>query len=471
MRVRESFFGKVTLLAGGTIAGHVILFCVYPLLTRLYTPTDFGVLGVYAAVLSILTQLAAWRFNAAIPVPKHDLAALNLLVLCLVAVVTTTTLTAVVIWQFGITIAKWLDTPELTTYLWFLPLGLLGSGGYTSLNAWAARVSAYGLIAKTRISQSCLQVVLQVGVGVFGNGALGLILGDAAGRAGGAGTLAALVTKRNQQLRKQVSVSRMMAVARRYRHLPIFSTWSTLLNGIGSQLPSLVLVVAFGTAVAGWFNLALLVIQAPVQVLSQSIAQVFLTDAGEAHRQGRLGEYTSLIFRRLVGAAAGATLLLIVIAPSLFAVLFGDAWTESGHYVRWLAPYVFITFITAHLPSAVIILGLQRAQLTFEIIYFVCRVAALVLGIYFADPFFTVVIYASLSLLGLASYACWLFQRANCSARALLISIGREFALAAMLVSPVLIGQMLFANHGLWVWVAVSAVLVALRAVRCLKVL
>ncbi len=471
MRASESFFGKVTLLAGGTIAGHVILFCVYPLLTRLYTPTDFGVLGVYAAVLSVLTQLAAWRFNAAILVPKHDLAALNLLVLCLVAVVTTTTFTAVVIWQFGTDIAQWLDTPELTTYLWFLPLGLLGSGGYTSLNAWAARMSAYGLIAKTRISQSCLQVVLQVGVGIFGNGALGLMLGDAAGRAGGAGILAALVTKRNQQLQKQVSLSRMMAVARRYRHLPLFSTWSTLLNEVGAHLPSLLLVVAFGTAVAGWFNLALLLLLAPVHVLSQSIAQVYLTDAGEAHRKGQLGEYTSLIFRRLVGAAAGATLLLIVIAPSLFAVLFGDAWTESGHYARWLAPYVFITFVTAHLPSAAIILGLQRAQLTFEILYFVCRVGALILGVYFADPFLTVVLYASLSLLGLAGYAGWLFQRANCSARSLLMSVGREFVLAAVLVSPVLIGQMLFGNHGLWVSVAVSAFLVAWRAARSLKVL
>ena len=471
MQIDGSFLRRVMLLGGGTAAGHAILFSAYPILTRLYTPADFGVLGAYAAFLTVLTRIAAWRFNAAIPVPRQEAAALNLLVLSIVAVVATSLVTLVVVWMSGTYIARLLDTPELAGYLWFLPLALMGSGIYLSLNAWAARNAAYGLIAKTRISQSCLQVGLQIGVGLFSHGALGLVLGDAAGRAGGAGTLTALITRRNMKWHKDISTNRILAVARRYRRLPLFSTWSTLLNGLGTQLPSLLLLAVFGAAVAGWFNLAVLVLQAPVLLLGQAIAQVFLTDAGASYRQGRLPEYTGEMLHRLVAVAAAPALLFILVAPALFAGLFGEEWRDAGHYARWLTPYVFVTFISAHLPGIVIVLGLQRGELFFQVVLLLFRTISLIAGAYVASPLFTVALYAAVSVVMLSGYSCWLLRKAQCGARSLLKNTGRELAASAVLASPACIGLLVFDGLYRWVLVMLGVCFVGWYVMRTVRAL
>ena len=84
-------FGRhVVTLASGTAVGQVLLVLALPVLTRLYTPADYGALAVYSATLTVLLVLASLRFEQAIPLPEDDrvagsLLALSLLSLTLVA--------------------------------------------------------------------------------------------------------------------------------------------------------------------------------------------------------------------------------------------------------------------------------------------------------------------------------------------------------------------------------------------------
>lgn len=83
---RGSFVRNVAVLAGGTAAGQAIVVLASPVLTRLYTPEDFGVLAVYASLLCVLSTVATLRYELAIPLPKRDEDAAALVVLCLVIV-------------------------------------------------------------------------------------------------------------------------------------------------------------------------------------------------------------------------------------------------------------------------------------------------------------------------------------------------------------------------------------------------
>ncbi|MBC7345458.1 MAG: lipopolysaccharide biosynthesis protein, partial [Clostridia bacterium] len=51
---KSSFARNVAVLAGGTAVGQAIVVLASPILTRLYTPGDFGVLAVYSSLLGIL---------------------------------------------------------------------------------------------------------------------------------------------------------------------------------------------------------------------------------------------------------------------------------------------------------------------------------------------------------------------------------------------------------------------------------
>ena len=95
------------------------------LLTRLYSPQDFGLLAVYVSMLAIILLLASLRYDLAIPLPKNDNEAADVAVLSLILVVITSCLVSIIVWVFGENIAQILDLPSFASHLWLLPLGVL----------------------------------------------------------------------------------------------------------------------------------------------------------------------------------------------------------------------------------------------------------------------------------------------------------------------------------------------------------
>ena len=89
-------------------AGHQLVVLTSPVLTRLYTPEDFGVLAVYASIVSVLVVVTSLRYELAIPLPADDNTAANLLLLALAIVVALTLLNGLGIWLLGGRIGWWL---------------------------------------------------------------------------------------------------------------------------------------------------------------------------------------------------------------------------------------------------------------------------------------------------------------------------------------------------------------------------
>ncbi|HOX23097.1 MAG TPA: hypothetical protein PLL10_06490, partial [Elusimicrobiales bacterium] len=80
---KESFARGVAVLAGGTAIGQGLVLALSPVVSRLYTPDDFGTLAVYASFLGIATVIVSLRYEIAIPLPEDDKVAANLLGLSL----------------------------------------------------------------------------------------------------------------------------------------------------------------------------------------------------------------------------------------------------------------------------------------------------------------------------------------------------------------------------------------------------
>ncbi|HEX7001835.1 MAG TPA: hypothetical protein VF164_09075, partial [Trueperaceae bacterium] len=64
---------NVGMLAVGTAAGHVVSILAAPLLTRVYSPADFGLLAVFTAVTAIAGVAVSLRLGLAVAVPaEHE---------------------------------------------------------------------------------------------------------------------------------------------------------------------------------------------------------------------------------------------------------------------------------------------------------------------------------------------------------------------------------------------------------------
>ncbi len=355
-------------VGGGAVVGQLITLLAIPLLTRLYTPEEFGTLAVYASIVFIAFSVAALRYEIAIPLPGKSAVAAGLVVASLICVAAVGAALAVVVYFGGDEIVEILNAPGLRAYLWLVPVGVAGGGFYRVLNHWAIRKKAFKAIARTKISQNVSMVFTQVGLGVAGAGPVGLIVGDVIGRAGGSGTLLALVLRQDTRLFRALKLRRIAAAARRYVRFPLYSSGSALFNSAGLQVPALLVAAVYGVQAAGFFSLSQRVVSTPSWLVSQAVNQVYFGEAAEMARERPEHLYRLYLqlskYLMLLGAVIAVG--LATLSPLLFPIVFGGEWTEAGVYAQFLALAFLGQFVVAPVSLTLSVLERQRLQLAWD---------------------------------------------------------------------------------------------------------
>jgi O-antigen/teichoic acid export membrane protein len=365
--VPEGFVRNAGLIAGSAAVSYVIFFLVSPILTRIYSPEDFGILGVFASVLSITLPLVSWRYEIPITMPEDDAVAANVFAVAIIILLGMTSLGCVGFFLFGTPLMKGLHASSQWQFLCLLTGGMFAGGLFQVLNFWALRKRAFGQIARTKVAQGSMAVGTQLFLGLLHGGPLGLLLGDVFGRAAGIRILVKLVWKDREKFISGITAAGLIQAAERYKRFPIYSCSSGVLNAAGLNLPVIMMASLYGTQVAGFFSVALRLIGLPIMLLGQAAGQVFWGEASrmldEPFKLSRMF-YRTLRTMVLLGAAIVAPLMFF--APSALAVVFGEQWREAGFYVQLLSLGFLADFVATPLSSTLLALERQSWQLAWD---------------------------------------------------------------------------------------------------------
>lgn len=375
---------SIATLVGGTAVGHMITAAAMPVATRLYAPADFSVAAAFASLVGILTAVSCLRFDMAIALPEDEADGASLLVLALAAAFAFALAVGAVVAIEPRVVTDAARSVGLETYLWFLPFATLLSGAYLALQMWAARRKSFGAISRSRIAQSSLAAGAQLGLGALGRGPVGLVIAQLCNYGTGAIWLLAGAIRKDRGKLGEVNLARIAAAARRYRNFPLYSTWEALANAASIQLPILMIAALAIGPEAGYLSLAIFVLQIPMALMGQSVAQVYVSGAASADREGELGRFTEKFVVGLVKGAAGPIGLLAGFAPAAFAVIFGSGWERSGILVAWMAPWFFMQFVAVPVSSALHVTGRIKTGMVLQILALVLRAGSVVLFYYVA---------------------------------------------------------------------------------------
>lgn len=378
---KSAFARSVSLLAGWTALGQALSMATAPILSRLYTAQDFGNLQLFQSLLQFVISVAAWRYELAIVLADAEDAATDVIGLCFGAVLMTAILASVGVWGFQ-EIGYLRSFNEIRSFLWLLVVAIIGSGMYLVLTQWQLRKKQFRRIAHTRFTQSVWQVGMQVGGGVLGLGALGLVLGDVAARLSGAFSLARLALKEDGFAAKKTSLQAIKAAATRYHRFPLWSGTSSLVNVAGFALPPLLLGNLFGSAVLGMYALVERLMNAPVVFIGVAVSQVYTAEAG------RLRTDAPQAWRRLYVGTAGKfaliglvpALIMMVTGPEFFAFVLGAPWREAGVYAQAMTVAAYCNFIIWPLLPTLNLLERQDLQLYWDTGRLILVVAVIAIG-------------------------------------------------------------------------------------------
>ena len=151
---------------------------ITPILTRLYTPEDFGLLAVFVALTAILGSISSGRYELAIMLPENDEDSINIAALCFLLSISLSIIILIIITAFSGTIVNLLDNKGIKNWLYLVPFVVLMTGFRNTLNYLNTRKVLYKDIAKANIYKSVGLASVQLGVGFVKSGVTGLISGQ-----------------------------------------------------------------------------------------------------------------------------------------------------------------------------------------------------------------------------------------------------------------------------------------------------
>ena len=380
---RRSFAWNVSVMLAGTVAGQAVSLVLAPVLTRVYSPTQFGYLSVYGAVLAILGVVASLGLELAIPICMADGECANLLALNGLVLAGTTTLVALFAWLASTHMLDVLWIGSLADYRWLLPIGFACLGGYYIMVAVATRSSAFQEIARTRISQGISGPVSQILLGLAGAGTPGLVAGYVIGQSSGTALLFSRLVLRQRAWLEHITWRGIVAMTRRYATFPLLASWTRVLDMAGSGTVLFVVFSAcYSTEVAGFMFLSERVIARPLLIVSTSLLQVFTGEAGRAVTQDPLllrRRFYQVVPRQFLLVAAWI-LVANLLAAWAFPLLFGPEWGNAVPYLRALSLSYLMMSVLHPVSTTLQILEHQVTAAIWQIFRLVLVVASVLLA-------------------------------------------------------------------------------------------
>lgn len=365
----SAVFRGMGTLALGTGAARVIGVASIPVLTRIYRPEDYGVLSIFTALVAMIVPVLTLRYGVAIPLPRQDGMAMNLMALSAALMLGMTLMVSLLLGIFGPVLLGQVLMEVLAPYWWLIALGILGTGSYELLSLWATRRRAYRIIAQTQVTQSALSVVIKVGLGLLAFKPMGLLIGQVVAQSGGIGSFITRFWVDFRRIAGMISLRRMGFVARYYRGFPIYRLPSQFLLVFSMQAPFLFTATLYGAETTGQLGLAMMALALPINLLGQSVGNAYYAEISQLSRKApkKILEITKSVQKRLFMMGIPPTLVIMIFGPDLFRLAFGEIWSVAGLFASVLSIYLLLQFTSAPLIQVLNVFNKQRLFLAINV--------------------------------------------------------------------------------------------------------
>lgn len=358
------------LLLGSAFA-QVIVFSTLPIITRIYNPEDFGLFGTILATSTILSVLSTLRLEYGIMAKPIDdlqrifsgstiiLICISLCILLLLYIVDNLDL------NYDILIVT-----EYSMGIFFM---VISFSFYVIISAVASKLQKYKNLAFSKIVQAALIVSLQVSLAFFFGADIGnLIMAYIVSF-----IFASIFIIYRSKLYHLLyfDYRDVIYTIKLCREIVFYQTPAAIINAISQNAFTIIMLVLYGPIASGLYALANRILLAPCALIGKSTRDVFIIEASKlaTNRPELKKIYLSTVFS-LAKIAIPIFLVIAIFSPTLFGVIFGPEWHDSGVLMSILCIWGAALFCNSPATATINIINIQKFSLIYEIIYVVSRV-------------------------------------------------------------------------------------------------
>ncbi len=391
---------KVATLASGTALAQFIGICAMPLVTRLYSPSEIGIISLFLAFFGLWSATLSLRYEYAIIISDddaeihmiHNLSLILVVIMSLTGLPLLWGLQSSNLFGFGL-LPNWASLAGLPIFI--------GFGSFLVYRAMALRAGLTRPIAEATIARASANAATRVSFGLLGGGVPGLFLAELLGAGWGALALRRRVYAHYSPVpTKPLSANALLHIARKYGKFGLLETPSTWIDLLAITLPAPMIAALYGPTAAGWFALAYTAVSIPNNQIGGAVGDVFQVELADAvarndHQAARTMFFR--LFRRLSLIGLLPLITIELLAWPLVPWIFGADWEAAGAVAMVIAPWVYFALIASPLGRVLSVLQIQGYKMIFDVTGLLLLCTAYVLAQNFPPDFLTIAIWISIA--------------------------------------------------------------------------
>ena len=375
---QEFLVNTVKLLIANALIFAISVITV-PVVSRLYSPADFGDAAYFMSVIGIIASVSSLRYDASIVLTDSSKEArVMFLASSIICILVSFTAWASATLLHGMN-PGWID--PLGKYIGLFPWAIFLTGFSQIVMSFLSRYKRFSQIGIMSTSKIVAQQLYRIVLGVTGAASalqmiLSVLLGLVLSLAMTAKYFKTVFSKMGAD---RIHLKEFYHGIRRYKNFPLYSSWTYFINILGIQLPFLVVGKLFGVEKVGYFSAAVILLGVP-QLFSNAIGQVLYQRSVAAKSEGNLAEIVFGIYKRLIIYGIFPFGLITIYGLELTTFILGERWVESGKYAQILSSVYFFIFFSSPLGHLYNVTGMQKINLRFNFFRLLTQMLLLMIG-------------------------------------------------------------------------------------------
>ena len=242
-KYQSKFFKNFLVLFKGSFFAQLIPLFISPVITRIYSPEQFGILALFVSVVTVIGSVINGRYEQAIMIvdEKKDIDALTFLSLTISFIASILLTLLIAIFQSDIIFL--FNSNSIVNWLFFIPIVVFFIGAFNTFNFYYLKQERLKEISISEIERSLIFVNVQLLFPLFKSGVFGLVMGK---------IISTIYAPFYLYLKSDINwknyeINRMIVMAKRFINFPKYTSPAIFLNNIGSSGLQLLIPVFYST--------------------------------------------------------------------------------------------------------------------------------------------------------------------------------------------------------------------------------
>ncbi|PZI70918.1 type 8 capsular polysaccharide synthesis protein Cap8K [Staphylococcus aureus] len=371
MRLNK-FIGDSFLMILSSGIAQVILIITTPIITRLYSPTEFGEFTIFSNIAMILIPIINARYDLLIVNTKNDRSA-N--ILSQISFLISLLILLILIPIFAI--SAWLYPNFILDFIFIIIMLFLVSLTNIFTN-YLNKERKYKVLSLINVFRAGSMALLQIIFGLLALGSLGLIIGFSLSYIAGI-TLGYKTFKKHFNIVRDKEETKALFLEN--KNQLVYSTPSILLNSLSFSVVVFFIGILYTNTEVGIYGMAIRVLGIPVTIISLVLSKIFMQQANDYYIE--YGNFRNLLLKFssiLVIVSIILYVPLYLFSEELVNILLGHSWVDAITVIKIVIPLFVIRLIVSTVSLSVIVLQKQQLELILQALFLIGTTATFVIS-------------------------------------------------------------------------------------------